>query len=63
MLPPAITVRKAGPEIKKVALEKKFIIKIPKSPNDKVSLKVSLNTKAAIEIAVEKTKRKIPNAL
>jgi hypothetical protein len=40
--PPAITVKNAGPETKKVALEKKLIINIPRSPKPLDCAKKSL---------------------
>lgn len=42
MLPPVIIVKNAGPEIKKPALDIKFIINKPNNPRDEACLKKSL---------------------
>ena len=44
-LPPAITVRKAGPERKRDALEIRFTKNNPINPREDASLKKSLNMK------------------
>jgi hypothetical protein len=51
--PPAIIVRKAGAETKKVALETKFIINKPNNPNDDACLKKSLYSKKTTDNKIE----------
>jgi hypothetical protein len=51
--PPAIIVKNAGAETKKVALETKFMISKPSNPNDEACLKKSLYSKKTTDNKIE----------
>lgn len=52
--PPAITVKNAGAETKKVALETKFTINKPNNPKDEACLKKSLYSKKTSDNEIDK---------
>lgn len=52
--PPAIIVKNAGAETKKVALDIKFTKNNPSNPRDEASLKKSLNKKNATDRRIDK---------